>query len=55
MQNNSLCPPYLSCLSQSDIGCQDIAECIECEGEYGDLNQDFFRCFRYSYRSQYHY
>jgi len=39
---NKLCPPYPDCLTEEDIGYQDTSECIECEGEYGDLNQDGF-------------
>ena len=29
LSNNQLCPPYPSCLSQSDVGVQDTSNCPE--------------------------
>ena len=35
---NDICPPYPECLTEVDIGEQDISECVECI--LGDINND---------------
>ena len=42
LSNNKLCPPYPECLSEANIGNQDISECEEeCpDSIQGDLNDD---------------
>ena len=40
LQNNNFCPPYPDCLSENDIGYQDITECLECSEFIGDINND---------------
>ena len=36
LSNNKLCPPYPSCLSETDIGTQDTSECEYCEDNTDD-------------------
>jgi len=42
ISNNNLCPPYPSCLTEEDIGTQDISACPvqDCAGTWGGTNFD---------------
>ena len=37
---NQICPPYPECLTEENLGYQDISECIECNDVIGDTNDD---------------
>ncbi len=40
INNNYICPPYPECLSEDDLGYQDVSECNECSNIVGDINND---------------
>jgi len=40
VNNNNLCPSYPECLTELNLGYQDISECVECPDMIGDINDD---------------